>query len=53
MMVRLLEPCFCYESHDETWEWQDSSWVPLGDAFGQEVVYVIAYVDLLMYEEII
>ena len=48
-----LQPCFCYESYDETWEWQDCSRVPLGDAFGQKVVCVTAYVNLLMCEEII
>ena len=48
-----LQPCFCYKSHDETWEWQDCSRIPLGDGFGQEVVYVNTYVDLLMCEEIV
>ena len=46
-----LQSCFCYKSHDETWKWQDCSRIPLGDAFGEEVVDVTAYVDLLMCEE--
>ena len=48
-----LQLCLCYGTHNETWEWKYCPWVPLGDALGQKVVYMTAYVDLLMCEEII
>ena len=50
--IRNLHPCPCYRSHDETWKWQDQPQIPLGDAFGEEVVDVIANVDLFVCEEI-
>ena len=43
-----LQPCSCYKSHDETWKLQDCSRIPLGDAFGEEVVDVTAYVRIIL-----
>ena len=41
-----LQPCLCYESHNETWEWQYCPWVPLGDAFGQSMIYKLFHIFL-------